>query len=189
MSGRATRRGVWAVALVVALVLPVSAQTASVPMMMWAGPYGDPLALRPPASLVALPGGEAWLPSLGGDPPARSASARVPLGEVRDPLKAATKPDDTSDDDEDDAPQAKPGSLKGGPVKIPTFPDVTHGEKRKFLGPRLKPDFEVPITKKATLGVFGEVGKVDIENRTGVIPNVRAHGVGAGLSLEYKFGQ
>lgn len=77
----------------------------------------------------------------------------------------------------------RPGSFGREPVRVP-------GQflRKKVVAPHSTPDLEIGKAGPTTLGVFGTVGKIeptDARNST----SRTMQDVGAGLTLQYKFGQ
>lgn len=84
-----------------------------------------------------------------------------------------------------------------GPSDLPARPGMLGTEAPKhagplgrsgLLGPHATPDFELPVTKRTTIGVFGDSNRIeptDIRNAT-----TRAtRDLGAGVTLQYRFGE
>ncbi|NNM71238.1 hypothetical protein [Enterovirga aerilata] len=78
---------------------------------------------------------------------------------------------------------ARPGAL------APTGTDVASPfAKPGLLGSHATPDLELEVSKRATIGVFGEAGKIeptDIRNAT----TRTTRDLGAGVTLQYRFGE
>ncbi len=170
------------------------------PSLTRTGPYGSPLALlpRPTLAIPAIddvtlssePAGAAPKAALSG-PQTGAAVAALPRATGSSPNKptgsAKSRWIEDEDDDEDDPTPAAPGTLKRDRVKVPE-PSTVMGRKARRSPTSITPDYEVPLGPKASLGAYGEVGKVELE-RSGPIPSVRARDLTGGLTLQYRFGQ
>ena len=162
-----------------------SSSARVIPALVREGPYGDPFATLPPLALAGRIVGEDWQLSAFGPesvvaPELRERREIVPGQKL--PSGAAAAPPDP---DRVDGIPARPGTFKPGPTVIPAPP--TQSQKSRIVAPHT-PDVEVQISKRASVGLFGEVGRVEVD-RSGVLPSVKTHDVGAGLSLQYRFGQ
>ena len=190
----------------IALAGATLAETVSIPSMVAAGPFGDPLLLLPNAS--GLP----RLPLVRSDraPGSRSAS-RPSLTAVQGTgggTKSMPARDlDEDDDEEEDAP-TRPGRL---PTSFPKLPDPSPLAKRRSLGPHLSPDLSYDATDRASFGVIGNSARLDgrttssftsptassrlgastIGAKASAAPTSasKSRDVGLGLSFQYRFGQ
>lgn len=84
----------------------------------------------------------------------------------------------------------RPGMFEAAPVRIPEihFPESLEAPRRRGMAPHAKPDLEIAVGRRTSLGMFGEVGKVEIETR-GLLPSVRPRDVNAGVTLQHRFGE
>ena len=186
------RRAVVVIAVLAAASLPVSGPVAEepprphAPVMTLLGSYGDPLRLAVQGRRIA-----AALPAIAVDLPVEHAAGAgvraVPMANLAItalPVRAGSaEPEfEIKDRDSDLAPPVEPGTLRQGPMRVPSA-----YFKNQLVAPRVTPDVKLLEAGGATVGMFGEVGKVDID-RTGALPNVKAHDLGGGLTLQYKFG-
>lgn len=178
--------GVRIIAALGACVLTtVQAQAGTgLPSMTREGPYGDPLRLRPAflpdmreTGTASTLGGVAFEAGREGGGPDRASPDPKPNGRARTGAGVSVP------HDEDDLPAATPGTFKPVPTKLPGVllktRTVTH---------HLTPDVEVALTPRSSVGLFGEVGKVAIEQGSGLLPSVRARDLGAGVSFQYRLG-
>ena len=196
-----TRAAALAVAAVaMASLRGADAQAASqqgrLPDMVLAGPYGDPLALAPllhplgaaPVSVMAVDRNEMTLPVEGGPSPGASPPRTLlrPIGPTK-LGEAGTRT--VTEEDEAAAAAHRPGILLDF-VKVPELVPVT--KPRPGFGPHLTPDTEIPLGARTSMGLFGDVGSVEV-GRTEVrgfnVPTLKAKEVGAGVSFQYRFGQ
>ncbi len=168
------------------------------PTFTQVGPYGGPLVVKPPRH----PAGSGATSLLAATPAAFGNSTHRALGssperERPSSVSSALKPQDNEDDDDDDDVPRKPGTISRDHVKIP---DATPNLKRArpTLGPHLTPLREFEITDRTSLGVFGQADRIETRfgsqanasrSTTSQAPSVRARDVGAGLTLQFKFGQ
>lgn len=162
----------------------------SLPILTRESPYGSPLVFTAPSAPLQLPpdlpvlAGTAAEPRLladGEEAGALRGRAALPLSPKASlPGRGSAFPAGA-----DLAPP--PGTFRPEPVAIPDPTPMI--EKRRALGPHLSPDAEVRMGRSMSMGVFGGVEGVDLRNSTGMIPSIRARDVGAGLTLQYRFGQ
>ncbi|WP_375462156.1 hypothetical protein [uncultured Enterovirga sp.] len=157
---------------------------AQIPTFVRTGPYGPPMALRPPGHprLAASRVGPA-IPELPLATPGRAAADPKPVLGAR---KNSAGDVHLWGDEEDGLPPVRPGTVGRGGVKLPeAVPDPTGKARRTAL----TPDYEVPLGPKTSIGGFGEVGKVQIDPQAGLLPSVKARDVTGGVTLQYRFGQ
>lgn len=171
------------------------------PSLTRAGPYGSPLAFAPELRAAATPLLSDYAPGLP-DPTGVGLGESGPLG--RDPrgsrpLTPATStvarlPGEVAGGGEAGEGPPIPGMLGRSPTQIPGVGRVLPGQegpplKSGVVAPHVKPDFAVPVGKDTSVGLFSEVGRLELEGRNGPVPSVKARDVGAGLTLQYRFGQ
>ncbi len=183
------------VSIAAAIVSIAAASTACVlPTAAWAAPAdgmrADP---RPPAvpGRPDLPSGRPGVdlspsalppvpdPILGAEPRAAAPVARdLRTGH---PRAGANKPARSDDTDDDDLP-ARPGTFTPAPTKMPS---PLH--KQRVIAPHTaSPDIEMDLSKRSSVGVFGEVGRINREDiRTSTVKEGRD--LGAGVTWQYKF--
>ena len=203
------RRALWPTALAALMaVAPVRAPAiaGAVPSFLQAGPYGDAILLAPtPLGPVGhVPPGTGPVSIAGTWPIERGRPFPGPtkIFSLRSVSGAAVST--AADDDDDDEPHpSRPGTLPKGFTKLP---DPTPYLRNRSLGPHLVPDAEYPLTDRTTLGLIGQLDRLDGKIgqsvvipsnsrlapatglRAGVSPASRSKDLGLGLSLEYKFG-
>lgn len=155
------------------------------PALVRGGPYGDPFATVPPLAVASrFVREDWWLSPMGSDGLSMpSTPARREIAPGQKLTAPASIP--VLDPDRDDGIPARPGTFKQAPTQIPAPP--TQSQKSRIVAPRT-PDVEVQISKRTSVGLFGEVGRVEVD-RSGLLPSVKTHDLGAGLSLQYRFGQ
>lgn len=98
---------------------------------------------------------------------------------TRDPRVGTRKP--AAPESEDDVP-ARPGAFTPAPTKLPS---TLH--KQRVVAPHTSsPDLELDLSKRSSVGVFGEVGRINREDiRTSTVKEGRD--LGAGVTWQYKF--
>lgn len=155
-----------------------------IPIMVATTPYGDPFAIRPAIGTGSDLTGEAFVARSGEslfNPPA--VAERRPT-DIQEPAPKATTDASQGRSTVDDGLPARPGSFKPTQTRIPgLLPEAS-----RVVAPHLARDLEVAVGRRTPVGVYGEVGKIEVDNRPGLVPGVKAAGLGAGVSLEYKFG-
>ena len=163
------------------LWLPASSQP--VPSLLSSGPYGNPFATGPALRQIDR---DLWanrdptVIGIGGE----TGAARSDRREILPGLPTNPGVARAIDPDKDDGLPALPGTFKRIQTQIPGAL-----QKGKVVAPHLTPDVALPISPRTTVGVFGEVGRVEVDTRNGLIPSVKTHDLGAGVSLQYRFGQ
>lgn len=137
-------------------------------------PAGRPDLDLSPAALPPVP-----------DPGLGTAAPRPVRPAARDlrPIdhRTATKKTAPTDDRDDDLP-ARPGAFTPAPTKLPS---PLH--KQRVIAPHTSsPDLEMDLSKRSSVGVFGEVGRISREDiRTSTVKEGRD--LGAGVTWQYKF--
>lgn len=165
-----------------------------VPSLLALGPYGSPLALSPPGlpDLSVFRAG-AGLPGIAVDPghallERERTGAAVPPAAAVGGVAVSGDPNLWLDERDNDLPAARPGALGRGRVKPPDpVPDQTGKAHRSPTA--LVPDYEIPIGPRASVGGFGEIGRLQIDPQAGLLPGVKARDVGGGVTLQYRFGE
>lgn len=117
-------------------------------------------------------------PILGAEPrPAAPVTRDLRKAE---PHTGAKKP--APPDDKDDELATRPGAFAPTPTKLPS---TLH--KDRVVAPHTAaPDIGVDLSKRSSVGVFGEVGRINREDiRTSTVKEGRD--VGAGVTWQYKF--
>lgn len=168
----------------------------ALPAAAWAGPEDGMRAGPRPAAVQSsrpdLPSGGPGLdlspsdlppvpdPGLGTPEPrpARPAARDLRTIDHRTATKKAVAPDAN---DDDDLP-ARPGAFATTPTKLPS---PLH--KQRVIAPHTaSPDLEMDLSKRSSVGVFGEVGRINREDiRTSTVKEGRD--LGAGVTWQYKF--
>lgn len=171
----------------------VSIAAASVacalPAAAWAGPEdGMRAGPRPAAVPLSRPGVDlspSALPPVP-DPGLGTAEPRPVRPAARDlsPIdhRTATKKPVAPDVNGDDDLPARPGAFAPAPTKVPS---TLH--KQRVIAPHTaSPDLEMDLSKRSSVGVFGEVGRINREDiRTSTVKEGRD--LGAGVTWQYKF--
>ena len=165
---------------------PVPAPAVRRPAMTEFGPYGSPLAMTPAYSVAAFQ--MPW-----DDGPGRAGASRAPsasgtrLAIEPGSLPAGVPKTTFQHDGEEELPDP-PGTLSTMPTRVPGLP-LGKNAKSGIVAPHTKPDLEMPLSRRTSIGMFGEVGQLELETRSGIVPTVRAKEIGAGVTLQYRFGQ
>lgn len=173
------------------VIAPVAAIWAAYALATaaWAGPEDGMRAGPSPAAVpLSRPGVDlspSALPPVP-DPGLGTAEPRPVRPAARDlrPIdhRTATKKPARSDDTDDDDLPARPGAFTPAPTKVPS---TLH--KQRVIAPHTaSPDLEMDLSKRSSVGVFGEVGRINREDiRTSTVKEGRD--LGAGVTWQYKF--
>lgn len=181
MTARVWRRALLAGCLAGAMGPALALMPGAIPLLVSQGPYGDPFAITPRIRHVEL--GPDWQAALTA-PDEYALGTPAGLAVVAGPARTSTLPAPPVDDDRDEAIPALPGTFKRAQTPIPGVLG-----KPRIVAPHLAPDVAVPLGRRTTLGLFGEVGTTDPDARNSLVQSLKAHEVGAGVSLQYRFGQ
>lgn len=172
------------------------------PSMTASSPYGSSFRMAPALGGIVIP----WaVPTIEGTD-LRASLGGADGGTLRHrivPGDGTIEPDE--DDDEDDDRPIRPGTLTTNPVKIPTY---DRRLQSRPVAPHLNPDVTYDLNSRTSIGVFSDGTQLDVKSGTAlgsvlglrgkdadskagssVLPGVKAKEIGAGITLQYRFGQ
>jgi len=118
-------------------------------------------------------------------PPVRATELPIDRRELKVRARPAPAPALRANEAEaEDGPAVRPGKLAPAPAPLPG-----PLQKSRTVAPRTgSPDLQVNVDDRTSIGVFGEAGQIQREDiRTNTVRQTRD--VGAGVTLQYKFGQ